>query len=673
MTSLPHWSETNTGSTTSSSTSYVNRVSKTFTPGAGEAWPVFFQAQVSLNNTAGQVGVRVTVDGTVKAETLYTPRNTSDKFAFAGFVYIDASGSPSSHTVEIDYKVTNGAHIGTIVGARLDGIGTTATVYFDEETTRQTSSSSTYADASSLGISPGTGDYIILGCVDVDCGNTSNMVRVGLRDTTGPVNQTYDAYHRPSSTSDTWTKLLIWDRSASEAGHRPGTYGAWTSGHTCAMRFAVNANGVTVGVQRMRLLAIPVSAFDEVFSTSLTSDDETATSTTYQDVLTLAPTDVAANDHLVLGSWHSDDTSSSAVGFVQLLDSTASATIAEGARVTQSTTDDRSLTMGGAAEIRTLTAGTRTWKIQKKRDATSHVVRVKIDSQIVAFDLGTSSADQNVGATGLSDPAAFGTPTILAEIAITATGLASAVAFATPVAGNVVSVTGIASTAGFGTPTTAVGAVTVSATGIASATAFGSPTVAFDQAVSLTGVGSGAAIGTATASPGAVTATAAGIGPTATLGSPTATPGAVSASPTGIASTAVLGSLTASATYAASVSGIAANTALGAPILVPGAVTASLPGFGSTVAFGALSVIFTTNETLPVTGIGPTVAFGQPTFGFSYNLPSVGTVVTSLASRTAQTVTLGGRGSQTASLTSRQSQSASLAPVSGGSATLSSR
>lgn len=173
-----------------------------------------------------------------------------------------------------------------------------------------------------------------------------------------------------------------------------------------------------------------------------------------------------------------------------------------------------------------------------------------------------------------------------------------------------ISPTGIASTAAFGTPTLAPGAVTVSPSGVASTVAFGALNLSPGSVtVGPAGVASTVAFGSVTLAPGSVTITPAAVASTVAFGTPTVS-GTGMVHPSGVASSAMFGQPT--ITLAVSPSGIASTAAAGTPTLTATPVSVSPGGVASTVAFGTPDLV-PGSVAVRVEGVASALAFGTPT------------------------------------------------------------
>lgn len=672
MAQRPYWYAESLSESSTTSTSYVNKLTTSITPNASKAVAVFFFCEVGQSNTSAGVYARLTIGGVEKCFGSFVVKEASsprDYNPVSGFAIIPASGSPSAQTVNVDYCPESGL-TGYIRNVRIVAIELGANDYYDEETSRQTRTGSTaLANVSGLGITPASGSYIVFASTQSDMNADTDGAQVAITSDGVTATEPYISSVRDNvgiGTTYPIQRLNAWNRTASGNGD-----GACSGSETLSVGFAPNTSSNTMGIQNVRILALNTADFDNVYVNVLTADS-TGTQTSYQDALTLTASTPAANPHLSIAVWSHEGSSTSVSTYTQFNDD--GDVLNERIREAYVTTNDRGDNTGGSGRIEDWTTSSRDLKLQRKSETSSATARLKRGALIAAFDLGSAgSSTQNVTANSIASTAAFGSPTLTrGAVSVSANSIAPTAAFGSPTVSNAapaqdltassiaptaafgspvltvgavtVTANAIAPTAAFGAATVTTGAVSVSANSISSTVAFGSPTLALN--VTPSGIASTAAFGSPTLTVGAATVTANSIAPTAAFGqptistasavvspnsiapttafgAPTVTPGAVSVSTNSIASTAVLGSP--SVGLAIVVDGLPSTVAFGSPTLTT-VVGIQPDGIGSTVQFGVPSLVF--GQTLGVDSIGPSVAFGLPDMAAYYKaLPISGRTI----------------------------------------------
>ncbi len=400
MAQRPYWTVESLGESSTTSTSYVNKLTTSFTPNASKAVAVFFFCEVGQSNTSSGAYARLTIGGVEKCFGSFVTKEVSsprDYNPVSGFAIIPASGSPSSQTINIDYCPESGV-TGYIRNARIVAIELGANDYYDEEATRQTrTGSTTLANVSGLSIAPASGDYIVFGSAQSDMNSNTDGAQLALTASASPTSEPYVSSVRDNvgiGTTYPIQRLQMWDRTSTGSGSMNGT-------DTISLGFAPNTSGNTMGIQNARVLALNIADFDNVYRTTLGSDS-TGTQTTYQDALSLNAATPAANPHFSVAAWSHEGSSTTVSTYTRFNDDGDA--LNEWIREAYVTTNDRGDSTGGSGRIETWTTSSRDLKLQRRSETSSSTARLKRGAMIAAFDLGSAGGG---GYTLTADAATF--------------------------------------------------------------------------------------------------------------------------------------------------------------------------------------------------------------------------------------------------------------------------
>ena len=99
------------------STSYANKATMTFTPSASDSWIVFGFAEIKNSSTSYQTSVQLTIDGAVAEDSSIAPKNNTDYQSFTAMKVVTLSAA--SHTFNLDYKTSSASGTAYVRNVRI--------------------------------------------------------------------------------------------------------------------------------------------------------------------------------------------------------------------------------------------------------------------------------------------------------------------------------------------------------------------------------------------------------------------------------------------------------------------------------------------------------------------------------------------------------------------------
>lgn len=538
MASRVYFSSSDATRSTTTSTTYQNKLDLTFTPNANKTYAIFAFATADNASSFSDVFVRLRHDtaATTLKEFNLEAQDTTDLYSCPMLAVYTAPGSPTSQTFSIEFRSESGSTVG-VRDCRLIALELTANDLFDQTlgtVTRTTNGTDTTAS-----VTLSAGSWLVIGSVGI--ASTGGLTgSFDLHNATGPVVYATDPVGVSKDSSNFrpfWALRRVTAAGAETVSTRQtrGSGGNWSSKERCIIAF--------------KLSDFPAEYSDEE-PTSATrggagSDSPLARASATQTT--------EAADHLFLGS-----------AWTQNLQSVSTSVLAD-------------FTMDGAALLTALTreSGTLDWRFQQgfgavvDLTAASHTFTARWWNESTAT---TGIEQASVYLLQLEDTAAPEVEGTGAGTLSALTGSASGVRGATgTAAGTTAALTGAATGASLvtGTAEGTLAAATGSATGAHGVTGSAAGTLGAltGSATALTAV-----TGTAQGTLGAVTGSATGAhGATATAaGSLEAVTGSASGAH-GVAGTAA-GTLAVATGTASGVHGVA-GTAAGTLSAVTGSAT----------------------------------------------------------------------------------------------------
>lgn len=163
-----------TGRSTTTSATPQDKATLTFTPGSQGDYIVIAAAGLDCSSASVDMGCMLDIDGTDYGVAAIRLVDTATN-RYGWFFMKKVNLTAASHTIKIQYNSDGAATVGIqdarIIALRAD---TMDNVYADEETTRQTTTSSSYADTTvSITQTPENVDHLILGGALMDSSSAS--------------------------------------------------------------------------------------------------------------------------------------------------------------------------------------------------------------------------------------------------------------------------------------------------------------------------------------------------------------------------------------------------------------------------------------------------------------------------------------------------------------------
>lgn len=288
MASRVYFSNSATGRNTTTSASFQDQVSLTFTPNASKTYAIFWFC-VTDYSASSTSGPRLYHDTAATALQTFAVvlKDTTDFYACPGVALYTSGGSPSSQTFKIQYNSDGSATVGCqkayIVALELSANDLSATT-----TGTATTTSSTYSTLDS--VSPGAGEWIIVSSAAHAHANSASAAQIRVRNTT---DSTTLADQLGGESATATAMLPFWSvNEVSLAGSK-----------TYSLQHAESGTGTTSTRERT-VLALLKSDFTATYSAENVADSTITGvgSTSPNDRTTLTQT-LSAVDYLLLSSF----------------------------------------------------------------------------------------------------------------------------------------------------------------------------------------------------------------------------------------------------------------------------------------------------------------------------------------------------------------------------------
>ena len=381
-----YYSNTSLGNSSTTSTTYQDKVTLTFTPVASTNYAIFFTCLVTQSSTSSDVRVQLynSTDAIQMYEVILTPKDTTDQMAVTGVAIYEEGISPASTTFSLQYCRRSGS-TAKIQDAYLTAVELVGTDIFNNTLTHTsitggsdgTDGDDQYQTLNTLTVPPG--DYTIVG----SCAYSSDQT---------------------SASSDVRTRLLLWDDTNNnpygyiDSSYLAGSdvdYPYWyvmnaspAANTNYDLRAAEDWNSIMTASFRT-ILALDRSEFRHVYS-SHAENGQTTVSTSDQTAETITVNLDRAGNNLILGSWWGsyNNTSRSWLSNIQINGSdvyTTDISVEPEDRVSSFTGSSGSLWSAGFAGIQNLSSGNNTIEIIWKGEGTDSSTVAR--TNITGFDL----------------------------------------------------------------------------------------------------------------------------------------------------------------------------------------------------------------------------------------------------------------------------------------------
>ena len=334
------------GESSTTSTSYTNKTTMTFTPNSSDDWIIFAFAEFKESSTSYRAGVQFAIDAAVAQDSDVAPKDTTDYQSFMGMKVVTLPAA--SHTFSIDYKTSNAGGTAYIRNARIVAVRKVALeLYSNDGGDTGSDLTTTETDYASVSFTPpSTSDYLFIYSAEWNAATTSyNTVIEG-----GFYNGTqyyFDTTTVTSSDANNWYTFVGQKTANCSAGVQvTATVKAYKQSGSSAVHHIKHARAAAFNLNTGRFSNFQMQRDD---------NETTTSSTSWQQKITKSISVSTAQDWLVLCTFRlgNSSTSYSSESQVQLDNTT---TMANPMRRPQATTD---YFQCGCFDVRNLGVGTR--------------------------------------------------------------------------------------------------------------------------------------------------------------------------------------------------------------------------------------------------------------------------------------------------------------------------
>jgi hypothetical protein len=366
---IPWYYAESAAESTTTSTSYQDKVTLTFTPEDNSTYLIIASWLMANSSTSYQAKAKLTrTTGTAKDfnELIYQPKATSD-YISGGAIGIDTFGtSPGPQTYKIQFCTNNASGTAKIKEARIFAIKLNSLDAYAQAENRTTTTSTSWQDKTTLTFTPPAQDnYLILAYATADGNSTSYDFKVQLT-IDGTAYSTVNIRTVNSANRYPWAVSKVVNLTAAS--------------HTIKIQYCSSSSSGTAGIAHARIVALNLSRFQNRYYAE-NEARTTTTSTTYVDKLSLTQTP-PAGDYLILGVAGLDEASTSYSAYAQMVRDTSS--YGEMSIRPNSTSAQGHLYFSVKKE--TLSGASTTWKIQYKTSSSSYAAGIK-DARIAVLRL----------------------------------------------------------------------------------------------------------------------------------------------------------------------------------------------------------------------------------------------------------------------------------------------
>ena len=341
------------GEDTTTSATYGDKATVTFTPDASSDYYLFWSCLVICDSTSEDAYTRLynSTDAVVLAEQNQEHRTTSGTpyRASHGIAKYTSGGSPASTSFKIQYRSEVGGTSTRIKEARVLVVKAHADDEYAESLGADTTTSNSYVDtACSLTFTPASqGDYLIFGSADAKTSSSGDVWYLKMVDSASADVGEMIGVTRDATNFNPYTVMVKQNLTAASK--------------TFKFQFHRTAAG-TITLQNQRILALRADAFDNVYYAEDRSR-ATTTSTSYVTDASLTQTP-EAKEHIIFNSAFVDNSTTSVSVISQFYeDSTGFGEFNHRANTGETSSGQRTLFV---AYRKTLPASSITWTRQHK-------------------------------------------------------------------------------------------------------------------------------------------------------------------------------------------------------------------------------------------------------------------------------------------------------------------
>ena len=275
------------------STTYQDKVTLTFTPPTAGDYIIIADAEVAGSSTFYNAKACLNVAGTVYQELIYRVKATTNWYPFNALKRLTLS---SQITIKIQYSSSNTAATAYIRNARL--IVFKLPSEYTESEARTTTTSTSWQSKVTLTFTPASaGDYLIIATANLDGSSTS-----------------YDVKCQLIQDGSTVHASVVRRTTNSAARYNFGVMRKVTltaESHTFDLQYCSSSTSGTAGIGYAHTIAIRLDQFPKSYYNESETESTTASANTWYDKVTL-PYTPNAGDHLIFGSLHHTSASTSA-------------------------------------------------------------------------------------------------------------------------------------------------------------------------------------------------------------------------------------------------------------------------------------------------------------------------------------------------------------------------
>jgi len=231
--------------TTTTSTSFVDKLSGTFTPEAAGDYIIIATATGDGASTSYDFKIQLDIDGTTYNTVNIEPTNASDRYPWIAVKKVNLT--QASHTVKIKYATENASYAAGIAHARIVALRADlfSNNYYAESEVRATTTATSYQDKTTLTQTPLAHDHLMIGNVNIDASTS-----------------TYSAYGQLIKDSTSYGEMLIESKDSTNQGYPYFAIKKETltnSSTTWKVQYKSEGGSITVGAKDARIIVLDLA------------------------------------------------------------------------------------------------------------------------------------------------------------------------------------------------------------------------------------------------------------------------------------------------------------------------------------------------------------------------------------------------------------------------------
>lgn len=411
------------GPVTTTSSTFSDLTTLTFTPDNGVDYVVFWSLQQSNNSSTADGQARLYNDTTATQLVLqnWEAHETStpiDKRSLGGMYKFTGAGASVTLKIQAASESTNSV-VSTL--GRILVIAFGSNDKYAESTARVTTTSTTFSIKCTLTFTPGSqGDYILFSSANQDTA-AADFSDIGLfLDGTATLGLNTGNYDEPGS-KDT-TNRYPWVKAYKAASLSAAS-------HDFTIQFKAGTAGVTNGIGEMRILALRVSDLEAVYEAQVDGPSRSSgTESTYQTATSLTQTTANVAHAIIAAGEYANLTNNTVSAFMNLDEG--------GSSLSESSTEPNVSVDAFTHWLvvkETLSAASHTWTLQR-RSETGSATTVAAVGAIVVIQLDSASGDQSLTPSLFTNSQTFYSPTVSSTYGLTPSLFTNSQTFYAPTA-----------------------------------------------------------------------------------------------------------------------------------------------------------------------------------------------------------------------------------------------